>query len=79
MYGEYRPDGSHFLNYDLIRDHLLTWPTMPHVDTLEELSKEIFDVAFSIDIVFACWVRLVKPHIFPEAQGAGIEVFRWRD
>lgn len=79
MYGKYFADGRANLDYDPIRNRLAEWPSMPHVGTLEALSVELFDLAFSNPRVLACWIRLSKPLIFAEAKSAGIEIFRWRD
>jgi len=79
LYGEYPVKGAGFIDYDAVRNYLLTWPDLPHTDTIEEIAGELFDVAFLDAAVFACWIKLSKPLIFGEAQGAGIEVFRYRD
>ena len=45
---------------------------------LETLVEELIGVCFSLPPVEACRVRITKPDIFPEAAGAGVEIFRRR-
>ena len=71
--------GAGYLDYDRVRDHLLTWPSRPHVDLLETLLAGLTAFAFEDPLVEACHVKVVKPDIFPEAKGgAGVEWFRKR-
>ena len=72
------PDGAAFINYDVVRDHIAGWRGKDHVDLLETLVEELIGVCFSLPSVTACRVRVAKPHIFPEAAGAGVEIFRRR-
>lgn len=78
IYREYGQFDRKFLDYDPIRNRLKEWPSLPHIDTLEELAEELFSLAFENPDVLASWVRLSKPLIFSEAESAGIEVFRLR-
>jgi dihydroneopterin aldolase len=70
--------GAPYLDYDRVRDRILTWPDRPHVDLLETLLQELTDLAFEDPVVDACRVRILKPHIFAEAAGAGVEWYRRR-
>ena len=70
--------GAGYMNYDRVRDHLLTWPGRPHIDLLETLLSGLSDFAFEDPLVEACRVKVVKPDIFPEARAAGVEWFRRR-
>jgi dihydroneopterin aldolase len=67
-----------FIDYDPVRDFLKTFPTLPHTDLLETIVDEIVAKCFENDRVEACRVSVLKPDIFSEAAGAGIEVFRTR-
>lgn len=67
------------IDYDPIRD-LVTkqWPKRPHTPLLETWVEELVAFCFAMPRVDACRVSIVKPHIFPEADGVGVEVFRVR-
>jgi len=67
------------INYDLVRRFLQTWKDRPHTDLLEELAEDLIEVCFQDPNVDACRVELIKPDIFNEAEGAGIEVYRRRE
>ena len=71
------PD-SGFIDYDRVRDHISGWRGREHVELLETLVEELIGVCFALPPVEACRVRITKPHIFPEAAGAGVEIFRRR-
>lgn len=66
------------LNYDTIRDELRRWPQREHTELLETLVEELIALCFRDARVEACRVSIVKPDIFNEAGGAGIEVYRLR-
>lgn len=70
-------DGG-FIDYDRVRDHIAGWRGRDHVELLETLVEELIGVCFDLPPVEACRVRIVKPDIFPEAAGAGVEIFRRR-
>jgi 7,8-dihydroneopterin aldolase/epimerase/oxygenase len=67
-----------FIDYDPVRDFLKTFPSLPHTDLLETIADEIVAKCFENERVEACRVCVLKPDIFSEAAGAGIEVFRTR-
>ena len=67
-----------FIDYDGIRDFLLTLKDRPHTDLIETLMNDIVAKCFENDRVEACRVSILKPDIFNEADAAGIEVFRTR-
>lgn len=67
------------LNYDSIRDALRAWPQRPHTDLLETLIEDLIAVCFHDARVEACRVSILKPDIFNEAAGAGLEVYRRRN
>lgn len=67
-----------FIDYDKIHDGLRTWPSRPHVALLETLVEEIVTLCFAIVGVEACRVSIMKPDIFNDAAGVGIEIYRRR-
>jgi dihydroneopterin aldolase len=66
------------VDYDYVRDALLRWEGRPQVDLLETLLEELAQVCFHDPKVEACRISIVKPDIFPESGGAGVELFRLR-
>ena len=67
-----------FVDYDTVRDELKTWPRRDHVDLIETLLEELVTLCFRDARVDACRVSIVKPDIFNEAGGAGVEFYRVR-
>ena len=67
-----------FIDYDSVRDHIRNWAGRPHVELLETLAEEVIAACFALPAVEACRVRVEKPQVFPEAAGAGVEIFRRR-
>lgn len=67
-----------FINYDVVRDHILGWQGRDHVDLIETLIEELVDVCFSLSAVEACRVRITKPDVFAEVAEAGVEILRRR-
>ncbi len=72
-------DPNGFIDYDPIRAALRGWPNRPHTPLLEDLVEELVALCFGIHVVEACRVSVLKPDIFNEAAGAGIEVYRVRN
>jgi len=66
------------VDYDAIRDELKAWSKRAHVDLIETLLEELVALCFRDGQVEACRVSIVKPDIFNEAGGAGVEVYRVR-
>jgi dihydroneopterin aldolase len=67
------------LDYDPIRDALKAWPARPHTPLLETLLNELVELCFQNPRVAACRVSIMKPDIFNEAAGAGVEVYQVRE
>jgi dihydroneopterin aldolase len=67
------------IDYDPIREVLKTWPTRPHTPLLETLLHELVELCFGDPRVSACRVSIMKPDIFNEAAGAGVEVYQVRE
>jgi len=70
-------DGA-FINYDHVRQRILSWAGRPHVELLETLAEEVISACFELPLVQACKVQVTKPQVFNEAAGAGVEIFRKR-
>jgi len=70
--------GEGYINYDVVRDHILGWRDRDHVDLLETLIEELLGVCFSLPDVAAARVRITKPDVFAEVAQAGVEIFRRR-
>ncbi len=66
------------IDYDAIRNALKSWPARDHVDLIETLLEELVALCFGDARVEACRVSIIKPDIFNEAGGAGVEVYRVR-
>jgi dihydroneopterin aldolase len=67
-----------FIDYDTVRNALKSWPSRPHTPLLETLAEELVQLCLADPRVEACRVSLMKPDIFNEAAGAGIELYRVR-
>lgn len=76
QYGRLKP--GEFIDYDLVRSAVLAWQDRPHVELLETLLDDLMAAAFSNPLVLACKARIIKPDIFSETQGAGVEMARYR-
>jgi len=64
-----------FINYDHVRQKILSWAGRGHVDLLETLAEEVVSTCFELPLVEACRVSVQKPQVFNEASGAGVELF----
>jgi dihydroneopterin aldolase len=71
-------EGS-IVDYDPVRDALKAWPSRPHTPLLETLLHELVELCFRNPRVSACRVSIMKPDIFNEAAGAGVEVYQIRE
>ncbi len=76
QYGRLGP--GEFIDYDLMRSAIVAWQQQGHVELLETLLEDVMTTAFSNPLVLACRARILKPDIFPETQGAGVEMARYR-
>lgn len=66
------------IDYDRVRNGLRGWSSRPHTPLLETLAEEVVGLCFGDAAVEACRVSIVKPDIFNEAAGAGVEIYRVR-
>jgi 7,8-dihydroneopterin aldolase/epimerase/oxygenase len=71
-------NAASIINYDHIHDALKSWPARPHVPLLETLAEELISLCFQNTRVAACRVSILKPDIFKDAAGAGVEIYRRR-
>ncbi|WP_443748274.1 dihydroneopterin aldolase [Asticcacaulis solisilvae] len=76
QYGRLKP--GEFIDYDLMRNAVVAWETQDHVELLETLLEDVMATAFSNPLVLACRARILKPDIFPDTHGAGVEMARFR-
>ena len=67
-----------FIDYDRVRSGLIAWSSRPHTPLLETLAEDAVGLCFGDPAVEACRVSVVKPDIFNEAAGAGVEIYRVR-
>lgn len=73
------PDGARtIIDYDAIREAVRGWPALPHTPHLETLAEELLDLCFANPAVGRARVSILKPDIFNEAAGVGIEITRSR-
>ena len=66
------------IDYDRVRNGLKGWSARPHTLLLETLAEEVVALSFGDPAVEACRVLIVKPDIFNDAAGAGVEIYRVR-
>ena len=76
---DWKGAGAHdILNYGFVHDYLQGWRTREHTELLETLADELIETCLADPRVEACRVKLVKPQIFADAAGAGVEIYRTR-
>ena len=74
-----RPAGLYeVIDYDRVRNYVRAWEHKAHTPLLETLADELVDFGFEDERVDAVRVSLLKPDIFNETRGAGVELFRRR-
>ena len=66
------------IDYDRVRNGLRGWSSRPHTPLLETLAEEVVALCLGDPAVEACRVSIVKPDIFNDAAGAGVEIYRVR-
>lgn len=76
---DYYGVAGRFINYDPLRKHLQAWPTAEHVDHLESLLEELVDFIFATTPAVRAKVAIMKPDIFHEVRGVGVEYDVARD
>jgi 7,8-dihydroneopterin aldolase/epimerase/oxygenase len=78
MFADWPLAEGDFINYDHVRERILSWAGRSHVELLETLAEEVVSACFELPLVQACKVQVAKPQVFNEAAGAGVEIFRKR-
>lgn len=74
-----RPAGLYeVIDYDRVRNYVRAWERKAHTPLLETLAEELVEFGFEDERVDAVRVSLLKPDIFNETHGAGVELFRRR-
>jgi|SRR6266567_4208987 len=66
------------IDYDRVRNGLRGWSSRPHTPLLETLAEEVVALCLGDLAVEACRVSIVKPDIFNDVAGAGVEIYRVR-
>ena len=75
----HRPAGLYeVIDYDRVRNYVRAWEQKAHTPLLETLAEELVEFGFDDERVDAVRVSLLKPDIFNETHGAGVELFRRR-
>ncbi len=69
---------ANVLNYERIRDRIHALAEQEHINLLETFAERILDFCLSEEQVNGARVSIEKPDIFPEMEGVGIEMERWR-
>ena len=81
--GDHQPAGADgartIIDYDAIREAVKGWPSLPHTPHLETLAEELLELCFANPAVRLARVSILKPDIFNEAAGAGVEITRRRN
>ncbi len=76
--GKPSDDVSSIVDYDYIRQAIRGWPARPHTVLIESLLEELIELGFRDARVKACRVSILKPDVYNEASGAGVELYRVR-
>jgi len=71
-------DIKDIVDYSRVRNVVKTWEDRPHTMLIETYMRELVDLCFEDKRVIACRVSILKPNIFSEAAGAGVEVYMSR-
>ncbi len=71
-------DEKSIINYQRIHEVVKEWPGRAHIRLMETYVRELLDTAFGFKKVEAARVSVKKPNVFPDADGAGVEVFMTR-
>ena len=67
------------IDYDIVRNRILSLENEGHIDLLETIADRIIDSCFKDPRVTACALSVRKPDIYNESRGAGIDLFRTRE
>jgi len=70
---------SEVLDYDFIRDTIRTRIGSGHINLLETICDDIARLLLAHPLVRAVRVATIKPDIYPDCDGAGVEVFHMKE
>jgi len=66
-----------FVSYAPVVEHLIALSaSRRHIDLVEELADEIFAFLFTDPRIASATVTVMKPDIFPQAEGVGVTEMR---
>lgn len=71
-------DIKDIVDYSRVRNVVKAWEDRPHTMLIETYMRELVDLCFEDKRVMTCRVSILKPNIFSEAAGAGVEVYMSR-
>lgn len=67
------------LDYDFIRDAIRARIGLGHINLLETLCDDVARSLLAHPLVRAVRVATTKPDVYPDCDGAGVEVFHFKD
>jgi dihydroneopterin aldolase len=73
-YHDYFEQHGGYVNYDPLRTFLQELQTQPHINRLEDFSRSILAACFAKTPAARVKLSVMKPDIFPEMDGVGIEI-----
>ena len=72
-FAEYHHRHGGYVNYDPLRDFLKALEQRQHTERLESLASDILAACFELTPAERAKLSIVKPDIFAEMQGVGLE------
>ena len=66
------------LDYDFIRDTIRDRIARGHINLLETLCDDVARALLAHPLVRAVRVATIKPDVYPDCDGAGVEVFHFK-
>ena len=61
-----------YVNYDPVRAYLQELQAKPHINRLEDFSRQIIAACFAMTGAARVKLSVLKPDIFPEMEGVGV-------
>lgn len=75
---DFQDDIDNVINYGHIRAGVIDIASQSHLNLLETFSEKIIDFCFSYKQVRKVDLKILKPAIFDDVDGAGIQMIRER-
>lgn len=72
-YADYHGRHGGYVNYDPLRAFLKEIEARPHTERIETLAHDILRACFALTPADHVKLAIVKPDIFPEMHGVGLE------